>query len=134
MPTTNTVLEAVYARVNAAISAPVSPELRRLGDPTPAVVYEMTGADFDIAHEGSPTWTGTATFRFDCVANMAIDAYNLALDVLDSISGKWTQGTVTCVLVSAGLSQSRATPDDGQEDAERTTTLTAELQFKEGNH
>lgn len=131
MPSAN-FLQAFYAQLDAGTgTTPVSPELRRQGDATPAIVYEVTETTFDIAVDGLPTQTGTATVRMDCVADKADTAYTLARTALAAVDGKWTQSTVTAVMVSASISQSRATPDDGQEDAERIASLTCEFQWKE---
>lgn len=131
MPTVN-FLQAFYAKLDAGTgSTPVSPELRRAGDPTPAIVYEVTETSFDLASDGLETQTGTASVRIDCVADKADSAYSLARTALASVRGIWTQSGLTAVLVSASISQSRATPDDGQDDAERIASLTCEFQWKE---
>jgi hypothetical protein len=124
--------EAIYKKVDAGTgSTPVSPELRRHGDSTPAVIYEISQLAFDIEMNGALTGVGSATVRLDCIADSVADAWSLALDVVAAIDGKWTQGTIDVVLTSCNITQTRATPDDGQDDAERIATVTAEFQFEE---
>ena len=132
MSITGTVLKAVFDKVDGTLAYPVSPGLRRMGDPTPAVVYELTSVDFDVAADGLLNKTGRASVKFDCVADAAKDAYDLAVQVIQAIDGAWTgTGSCYCVLAGAGIQQSRANPDDGQGDAERIATVTAEILFKE---
>ena len=80
---------------------------------------------------GTSTGTGTATVRIDCVADRAISAWSLAVVCRNALDGTWTQGIYTLVATSLEVAQSRAAPDDGQPDAERVVTLSAEFQFKE---
>lgn len=132
MSITGTVLKAVYDKVSGQLTEPVSPELRRAGAYAPAVVYELSNCEIDLASDGFVTGTGRATFRFQCVADSAATAYELALKVVSAIDGKWTgTGSCVCVLCGVSIQQSMASPDDGQEDAERIATVTAEIQFKE---
>ena len=124
--------EAIYKKVDAGTgSTPVSPELRRAGDSTPAVVYEISQLTFDLEMNGALTGVGTATVRLDCIADSAASAWSLARSVVSAIDGTWTEGTIDAVLTSCNITQSRAMPDDGQDDAERIATVTAEFQFEE---
>ena len=126
-----TIPEAIYAQLAAVVSSPVSCELRRQDDPVPAVVYEVTGARWDMASDGFFVGTGTASVRVDCIAESALAAWSLATICRAAFGGVWTKGKYTMVLISAEMAQSRASPDDGQPDASRVATLTAEFQFKE---
>jgi hypothetical protein len=126
-----TIPEAIYAQLDAVVSRPVSCELRRQDDPVPAVVYEVTGASWDIASDGFFVGTGTASVRVDCIAESALDAWSLATICRAAFGGVWIRGKYTMVLVSADIAQNRASPDDGQPDATRVATLSAQFQFKE---
>jgi len=123
--------EAIFDQLDAATTNPVSCELRRQGDPTPAVIYEISSCRWDLDISGTPTGTGTATVRVDCVADRALAAWALAIACRNALDGVWTQGDYTLVATSLEVAQSRAAPDDGQPDAERVATLSAEFQFKE---
>jgi len=123
--------EAIFDRLDAATTNPVSCEIRRQGDPTPAVIYEISSCRWDLDISGKPTGTGTASVRVDCVADRALAAWSLAIVCRDALDGVWTQGTYTLVATSLEVAQSRGAPDDGQPDAERVATLSAEFQFKE---
>lgn len=124
--------EAIYAKVDAGTGAtPVSPELRRHGDATPAVVYEITQLVFDLEMNGALTGCGSANVRFDCIADSMADAWSLALDVVAAVDGTWTQGTQSVTLTGCTITQSAANPDDGQDDAERIASVACEFQFKE---
>jgi len=123
--------EALYAQLDAATASPVSPELRRQGDATPAVVYEITSCEFSLDMEGTLVQHGRLTVRLDCVADSVVAAWNLAETMIAGIDGSWTRNSYNFVLVSAEIAQSRGNPDDGQSDAERVATVTAQLQFKD---
>jgi hypothetical protein len=123
--------EAIFDQLDAATTNPVSCEIRRQGDPTPAVIYEISSCRWDLDISGKPTGTGTASVRVDCVADRALAAWSLAIVCRDALDGVWTQGTYTLVATSLEVAQSRGAPDDGQPDAERVATLSAEFQFKE---
>lgn len=126
-------VEALYTQLDAATASPVSPELRRQGDPTPAVVYEITSCEFSVDMEGTLVQHGKMTLRLDCVADSVVSAWNLAEAMISGIDGKWTRNTYDFVLVGVEIAQTRANPDDGQSDAERVATVTAQLQFKENS-
>lgn len=125
-------LEALYAKLDAGIAVPVSSELRRQGDATPAVVYEVTRMSPFLDSTGLTVDSGLLTVRLDCVADNANTAWTTALGALAAIDGNWTQSGWKFQLTGAEMAQSRAAPDDGQADAERICTLTAEFQFMEG--
>lgn len=129
MPAAATIVEAIYAKLDGATTAPVSPELRVQGDPTPAIVYEVVSCAWSLDVAGTSTGHGTATVRVDCVADTVVAAWSLAKVAREALDGKWTEGSITMVMTSAEAAMSRAAPDDGQADAERVVTITAEFQF-----
>lgn len=128
----SSLLEALYAKLDAGLNVPVSSELRRQGDATPAVVYEVTRMQPFLDSTGLTVDSGLMTVRLDCVADNANTAWTTALGVLSVIDGQWTQSGWKFQLSGAEMAQSRAAPDDGQADAERICTLTADFQFMEG--
>jgi hypothetical protein len=130
MPAT-TLLEALYAKLDAGMAVPVSSELRRQGDATPAVVYEVTSMVPFLHADGLNINAGTLSVRMDCVADSAATAWTTALGVMAVVDGTWTQSGWKFQLTGAEFAQTRAAPDDGQADAERICTLTAVFQFTE---
>lgn len=123
-------LTAIYDRLKTISNTTISPELRRLGDPTPAVNYSVSW-DWALAMDGSRTEYRLATVRAQCVADTILVAEARAESVAGRLQGKWTQGSYTCTCRSLGFEQGMAVPDDGQGDAERFVNVTAELQVKE---
>lgn len=123
-------ITAIYDRLKTIASTTVSPELRRLGDPTPAVNYSVSW-DWNLAMDGSRTQYRVATVRAQCFADTLLVAEARAMSVVGRLEGEWTQGNYDAVCRSIGCEQGMAMPDDGQGDAERFVTVTAELQIKE---
>lgn len=114
---------SIYAKLDAALDVPISPELRRAGDPTPAVVYELAQVSDVLAMDGTSTGFAVVQARFDCVADGFAAANALAASVVTALDGKWTQGGIAFVATATETSTARAVPDDGQEDAERIATV-----------
>lgn len=131
MPSSS-IIEALYAKMNAGTAVPVSCELRRQGDSTPAIVYEVTRVAPFLDSTGVNVDAGVMSVRIDAVADSANTAWNTAVQILGVIDGTWTQNGWKFQLTDAELAQSRAAPDDGQADAERICSLTAQFQFMEG--
>ncbi len=125
-------LEALYAKLDAGLTVPVSSELRRQGDQTPAVIYEVTRVAPFLDSTGVAIFAGQMAVRFDCVADNANTAWTTAELVMGAVDGTWTQSGWKFQLTGAEFTQTRAAPDDGQADAERICTVTAEFQFMEG--
>lgn len=125
------IVTSLYQKLDGALTQPVSPELRRQSDPTPAVVYEITSYAPSLDMSGTSTGHGRVSVRFDCVADNASTAWDLAETLIGVVDGTWTQNGYQWVLVGVEVAQTRATPDDGQNDAERIATVTAEFQVRE---
>jgi hypothetical protein len=123
-------ITAIYDRLKTITNTTVSPELRRLGDPTPAVNYSVEW-EWALAMDGSRTEYRTATVRAQCFADTLLVAEARAESVAGKLDGKWTQGAYSAVCRSVACAQGMAQPDDGQGDAERYVIVTAELQIKE---
>jgi hypothetical protein len=130
MPATN-LIEALFDKLDASTAVPVSPELRRQDDPTPAVVYEVTNCAWSLDMSGTSPGHGTMSVKIDCVADSVLSAWALAMAVRLGVDNKWTESGYTFVLTAAEAAMSRANPDDGQADAERVVTLSVEFQFTE---
>lgn len=123
-------LTAVYDRLKTISNTTVSPELRRLGDPTPAVNYTVEWS-WSLAMDGSRTEYREATVRAQCFADTLLVAEARAESVAAKLDGKWTQGNYSAVCRALSCAQGMAQPDDGQGDAERYVIVTAELQIRE---
>ena len=131
MAATGTIPEAFYAQLDAGLAVPVSSEIRRHGDPTPAVVYEVTRFSPFLDHSGGYVMSGTLTVRLDCVADAANVAWTTGLDAVAAIDGLWSRNGWQFQMTSVEMAQTRAAPDDGQADAERICVVTAEFQVRE---
>lgn len=125
------IVEALFARLDASTAVAVSPELRVQDVATPAVVYEVTACSWSLEMSGLGVQHGTVSVRIDCVADTVLAAWGLATAMKAGIDGKWSQSGHSFVLTAAEAAMSRANPDDGQADAERVVTLSAEFQFTE---
>lgn len=121
---------AIYDRLKTIANTTVSPELRRLGDPTPAINFTV-GWEWVLAMDGLRTEVRTATVRAQCFADTLLVAEGRALSAVGRLEGEWTQGNYAAVCRSISCEQGMAMPDDGQGDAERFVTVTAELQIQE---
>jgi hypothetical protein len=116
--------QALYTRATTVAGLVLSPDLRREGDPTPAMSYEITSASFSVETDGRINEVTAIEVRWEAVADSLITAWDLAWSVRGAIDGKWGVGSLDFVLTSASMSSGMATPDDGQGDAERVVTLT----------
>jgi hypothetical protein len=103
----------------------VSAGLRRAGNPTPCIVYEITQVDFEVAMPGQVIPHYTMQVTADCVADTALQAWNVVDDLLSVFTGNYdnTADDIILVLVAASASARTETPDDGQSDAERVVSL-----------
>lgn len=125
---------AIVAKLTTALpGVPVSPELRRFGDPTPAVVYDVTGGSWDLMLGSQTVYLGTFEVRFDCVADRALDAFQLMWDVREALTPRWTSsgGALRFTATSASFTTNIAAADDGQGDAERTASLAMTFHVEE---
>ena len=123
--------QALYAKASGVAGISLSPELRREGSPTPAVVYEITSADFMVELGGNITNMTMIDVRWEAVADSLVAAWDLAWSLRGAVDGSWTEGKLNFLLTSASMSTSMATPDDGQGDAERSVTLSTSFQVSE---
>lgn len=123
-------LKNLYSRVTTALpTVPVSLGMRRAGAETPAIVYELVSAEMDATISGGLTMF-RASVAFHCVADLGTDSVGLVDDVITAISGTTTSNAIQTVLVSLSVNSQTATPDDGQGDAERITSVIAVFLFR----
>ena len=103
----------------------VSVGLRRAGNATPCIVYEVTQVDFEVAMTGRVIPHYTMQVTADCVADTALTAWTVVDDLLAAFTGNIdnTADDIMLVLVAASASARTETPDDGQSDAERVVSL-----------
>ena len=92
-------LTAVYDRLKTISNTTVSPELRRLGDPTPAVNYTVEWS-WSLAMDGSRTEYREATVRAQCFADTLLVAEARAESVAGRLEGKWTQGNYSAICIT----------------------------------
>jgi len=126
------VVAAVRARAAVATSK-VYPGMRVAGKTTPCIVYnvDLSATMFLPGSIGSKHhWNGTLTAT--CIADTLDAATDLAYELAKAFgSGPYTH--TGCKLVAHEMSFSTGTelPDDGKQDAERTVTVTINLQAQE---
>ena len=125
-------IQSLYVAINVA-KTEVSVGLRRAGDPTPYIVYEVTQMDVDVCMPSKLAGHYTMQVTAECVANTAIDAWDVADDLLDQFSGNVVDNVndITLVLVAVAASARTDAPDDGQSDAERVVTLVLTILAKD---
>lgn len=107
--------------VTSEVGQRISPQLRRQGDDTPCIVYEVA----EIVRYDTMQAAGTlcrVTMRLDCVADGYATCRNIAAGVRSAVDGQKFTGVEYCSIQSE--TTSAAVPDDGQGDAERITTIT----------
>ena len=125
-------IQSLYATIKNA-KTDVSVGLRRAGDPTPYIVYEVTQMDVEVSMPSKLSGHYTMQVTAVCVANTAIDAWDVADDLLDQFSGNVVDNVndITLVLVAVAASARTDAPDDGQSDAERVVTLVLTILAKD---
>jgi hypothetical protein len=103
----------------------VSVGLRRAGNSTPCIVYEVTQVDFEVAMTGKVIPHYTMQVTADCVADTALEAWTVVDDLLATFTGNIDNAVddIMLVLVAVNASARTETPDDGQSDAERVVSL-----------
>ena len=133
------IAEAIHVYVDTAAQASSTtahPSMRPAGTSTPIAVYEHTVEPtmfFPGEYGAKPHYNVTATIA--CIADTVQAAVSLASDMADFINNNPTYSdpgsaiAIKCTALSFTLSAEQ--PDDGQQDAERTVTITATIQAKE---
>lgn len=117
-------IKSLYVTIDGS-KTDVAVGLRRAGDPTPYIVYEVTQMEIDISMPSKLAGHYTMQVTAECVANTAIDAWDVADDLLEQFNGNIVDivNDITLVLVSVSATARTDAPDDGQSDAERVVTL-----------
>lgn len=131
--------ESIHVYINTgaqAASSTAHPSMRPAGTATPIAVYEYS-ADTVMYFPGifgaKPQWAVQASIA--CIADTVQGATSLASDLADFINANPTYVCpntgleLKCTELSFALSSEQ--PDDGQQDAERTVTVTATIQARE---
>jgi hypothetical protein len=126
------IVAAIRARAANATSK-VYPGMRVAGKTTPCIVYnvDLSATMFLPGSIGSKHhWNGTLTAT--CIADTLDAATDLAYQLAKAFAGGPHTHT-GCKLVAHEMSFSTGTelPDDGQQDAERTVSVTINLQAQE---
>ena len=133
------IAEAIHVYIDTAAQASSTtahPSMRPAGTSTPIAVYEHTVEPtmfFPGEFGAKPHYNVTATIA--CIADTVQDAVALASDIADYIDSNPNYAdpgsaiNIKCTALSFTLSAEQ--PDDGQQDAERTVTITATIQAKE---
>ena len=103
----------------------VAAGLRRAGNSTPCIVYEITQVDFEVSMPGQVIPHYTMQVTADCVADTALEAWSVADDLLSVFAGNIddTARDIVLVIVAVNATARTETPDDGQSDAERVVSL-----------
>jgi len=109
--------------------------LRTAATPTPCYVYEITNMEMAVQMRGAGAlnhWT--VGVEVNCVADTVAAVCTLIDDVvaeLDNGPLNYTALDCSIALASFAIAFSTATPDDGQQDAERVGTITLTLLVQE---
>ena len=125
-------IQSLYLVISGA-KTEVSVGLRRAGDPTPYIVYEVTQMDVEVSMPSKLAGHYTMQVTAQCVANTAIEAWDAADDLLAQFSGNVVDNAndITLVLVGVNATARTDVPDDGQSDAERIVTLVLTILAKD---
>jgi|688.fasta_scaffold672216_2 hypothetical protein len=125
------IVAAIRARAANATSK-VYPGMRVAGKTTPCIVYnvDLAATMYLPGSFGKAHWNGTM------IATCIADTLDQAADLAHELAKAFANGPHThtgCKLVAHEMSFSTGTelPDDGQQDAERTVTVTINLQAQE---
>ena len=133
------IAEALHVYFDTAAQAGGSnahPSMRPAGTPTPIAVYEHIVEPtmfFPGEYGAKPHYNVSATIA--CIADTVQAAVSLASDMADFIDSNPNYAdpgsaiNIKCTALSFTLSAEQ--PDDGQQDAERTVTITATIQARE---
>jgi hypothetical protein len=109
--------------------------LRTAATPTPCYVYEVTSMEMAVQMRGAGAlnhWT--VGVEVNCVADTVADVCTLIDDVIAELDNgplNYTAFKCSIALASFAIAFSTATPDDGQQDAERVGTITLTLLVQE---
>lgn len=126
--------KAIYDVLDGTGNA-VCSGLRTAATPTPCYVYEVTSMEMAVQMRGAAAlnhWT--VGLEVNCVADTVAAVCALVDDLVAQFDGgpiNYTALDCSIVLSSFAIAFSTATPDDGQQDAERVGTITLTLLVQE---
>jgi hypothetical protein len=126
--------KAIYDVLDGTGNA-VCSGLRTAATPTPCYVYEITSMEMAVQMRGADAlnhWT--VGVEVNCVADTVAAVCTLIDDVVAQLdNGPLNYAALDCsiALASFAIAFSTATPDDGQQDAERVGTISMTLLVQE---
>jgi hypothetical protein len=126
--------KAIYDVLDGTGNA-VCSGLRTAATPTPCYVYEVSSMEMAVQMRGAAAlnhWT--VGLEVNCVADTVASVCALVDDLVAQFDGgpiNYTALDCSIVLSSFAIAFSTATPDDGQQDAERVGTITLTLLVQE---
>lgn len=130
-------IKAVYASMETG-NYPVFSGLRQATQATPCIVFEVTNAELATMHlfpssvvAKKELWT--VTVEIACIADTVSSVCAMVDDVWQYMATNpllVTNG-FTVSLTALSVTMTTEQPDDGQQDAERIGTITAQLQLSE---
>ena len=124
-----TIAKAVQHHLDAATSNPVSVGMRRPTTNTPAVVWEITGAQASRAMPGTDQNLWVVTVEVNIYGDTTLAVAQEADKICAQLDGVETQaGTAKIVCTDAGVSFRTESQADGSEGDERVCTLTLTIQ------
>lgn len=124
-----TIAKAVQHHLDAATSNPVSVGMRRPTTNTPAVVWEITGAQATRAMHGGDTGMWIVTVEVNIYGDTTLAVAKEADKICAQLNGIETAtGTADIICTDAGVSFRTESQADGSEGDERVCTLTLTLQ------
>jgi hypothetical protein len=124
------VAKALQQHMDNAVTADVAVGMRRPGSQTPAVVWEMTGAECQVTQPGQPAAAWIVTCEVNIYGDTALGVIQVADDIVDYWDNPTTLGATYAKLVLTAISTSMRTESqaDGSEGDERVCTMTFTFQ------
>ena len=124
-----TICKAVQYHLDQATANPVSVGMRRPTTQTPAVVWEITGAQSTRVMPGTDKDHWTVTVEVQIFGDTTLAVTQEADKICAQLNGVETQaGTADIVCTDAGVSYRTESQADGSEGDERVCTLTLTIQ------
>jgi len=133
-PTLRKMLQEIYYKVNTSLpnGVDVSPHWRKQGDALPAVVYEVSSADW-VSLTTQFANAANVVIAFSCIAMTLDGAIDLADYVKKSIENKTTRNGITFCATAISYRVSDLVPDDGTGDRDRVVVVTATIFAQDEN-
>lgn len=128
-PSVSDMVAAIYNRVQAAMAAgvKVSPHWRVQGDDLPAVMYEVTTAEWWPTIDTGRVNAATITMNWSCVAMTQGAALDIADKITNTVASQTTYNSITFCATSISYRAADQTPDDGTGDRDRVVVVTTTI-------